>query len=188
MKKSTRSNFSRDIHKLGCLLIPLLTFMGIQSCSTVEEGTGRCKAYKDPKYVASSQDTDGKKWQLLVSPEVVDLKCDKQGTLGEIYFTATVLDGQGFAKPALAIEPVFIGSSQSADGGGFAFVPDKSDSATDSCGTAVFKYTWTCPSEKKSTGGFFYATSGPLASKAVKVTLEHIVQQDVVTGTVPAAR
>ncbi|MEY3903902.1 MAG: hypothetical protein RL189_3208 [Pseudomonadota bacterium] len=178
MKKSTRSYFSRDIHKLGCLLIPLLTFMGIQSCSTVEEGTGRCKAFKDPKYVASSQDTDGKKWQLLVSPEVVDLKCDKLGAPGVIYFTATVLDGQGFAKPALAITDQFIGSSQSSDGGGFKRVDGETDSATDSCGTARFRYDWTCPDAKKSTGGFFYATSGPLASKAIKVTLEHIVQQD----------
>jgi hypothetical protein len=159
-------------------LIPVLTFLGIQSCSTVEEGTGRCKAFKDPKYVASSQDTDGKKWQLLVTPDVVDLKCDSKGAVGELYFTATVLDGQGFTKPALAIEGQFVGSIQSADGGGFAKVKDESDSATDSCGTAVFKYTWTCPDAKKSTGGFFYGTSGPLASKAVKVTLEHIVQQD----------
>lgn len=178
MNVSLCIDFPKSAHKLGCLTLPLLTVLGVQSCSTVENG--RCKPFTEAKYVASSQDTDGKKWQLLVTPEVVDLKCDKLGASGDLEFTAIVLDGQGFAKPAVAITNKFIGSSQSSDGGGFAFDKSNSDSATDSCGTAVFTYKWTCPGEKKSTGGLFYATSGPLASKPVKVTLEHVVQQDQV--------
>lgn len=189
MKKSNRSFISKDTHKLGCVLIPLLTVIGVQSCSTVEEGTGRCKAFKDPKYVASSRDTDGKEWKLLVNPDVVDLKCEYTGatpTRGDLYFTATVFDGQGFAKPALAIKSLFVGSSKSGDGGGFTEEddepnePKRNDVATDACGVAVFRIKWTCPAAKKTAGGFFYVTSGPLSSKAVKVTLEHIVQQDQV--------
>ncbi|MFZ9520158.1 MAG: hypothetical protein ACO3A4_06745 [Silvanigrellaceae bacterium] len=160
--------------------------LAVQSCSTVEPGTGRCKAFKDPKYVASSVDTDGKKWNLIVNPDVADLKCDYSGTTpskGEISFTAVVYDGQGFAKPALAINAGFAGSTSTQDGSGFVVDPERSDVATDSCGTAVFTVKWTCPAAKKSAGGYFYVSSGPLGSKPVKVTLEHTVQPDTVPAT-----
>lgn len=167
-----------------CLVIATLA---IQSCSTVEAETGRCKAFKDPKYVASVMDTDGKKWELVVTPETASLKCDfekgKTVTTGTLYFTALIRDGQGFPKPALAVNASFAGSTKTPGGAGFE--NPVGDVATDSCGIATFTVNWTCPDPKKSVGGLFFVTSGPLSSKAVEVTLEHIVQQDVVAaGTV----
>ncbi len=155
------------------------------SCSTVDEASGRCKPFTSPKYVASSADTDGKKWEMRITPEVADLKCDfkTERTTGTLVFTAVVVDGQGFNKPALSVRSSFVGSTSNAGGVGFVTNPDSDDDvATDSCGVAVFKVKWTCPDAKKSAGGYFYVTSGPLSSKAVKVTLEHSVQQDVTTG------
>lgn len=175
-------------------LVGLLVF--IQSCSTVEVNTGRCKAFKDPKYVASVRDTDGKEWKILVTPKVADLKCDKESTTGVIRFTALVTDGQGFAKPALAVSSDFVGASTNQAGGnGFERNPGNADSAnyapddvaTDSCGTAQFSIKFTCPGPRKSIGGMFYVTSGPLRSEEVKVTLEHTVQPETtVIGGAPA--
>jgi hypothetical protein len=169
--------------KTATQLTAISAVFALQSCSTVEAGTGRCKAFKDPKYVASSNDTDGKPWTISVNPDTSDLKCDfKEGstpTEGLLIFTAVVRDGQGFAKPALAINAGFAGATTSQGGAGFVVDPDgTNDVATDSCGTAVFKVKWTCPAPKKSAGGYFYVSSGPLGSKAVKVTLEHTVQPD----------
>ncbi|NBX17451.1 MAG: hypothetical protein EBR09_08820 [Proteobacteria bacterium] len=160
------------------------------SCSTVDDATGRCKPFSSPKYVASSVDTNGKKWEMRITPEVADLKCDYQDptkiSSGKIVFSVVISDGQGYSKPALSVRSSFVGSSSSQDGAGFFPNPDGDDDvATDSCGVAIFKVKWTCPAPKKSAGGYFYVTSGPLSSKPVKVTLEHPVQQDQVT-TAPA--
>lgn len=168
---------------------------GLQSCSTVDEGTGRCKAFKDPKYVASVADTDGKPWQLKVTPESLDIKCDYDSdkgatpTSGILVFTAVVTDGQGMAKPALAIKGRFAGitpngTDESQPGfyqNPLQDAPD--DVATDSCGVAVFRLKWVCPSAKKSAAGSFYVESGPLISKPVSVTLEHKVQMEQQTTT-----
>ncbi|MEY4065066.1 MAG: hypothetical protein RIR26_1274 [Pseudomonadota bacterium] len=168
---------------------------GLQSCSTVDEATGRCKAFKDAKYVASVTDTDGKPWQLKVTPESLDVKCDYQSdkgdppTSGILVFTAVVTDGQGMAKPALSIKGRFSGISPNGANEtqpGFyqnplPDVPD--DVATDSCGVAVFRLKWVCPSPKKTAAGSFYVESGPLISKPVQVTLEHKVQMEQQTTT-----
>ncbi|NBW80198.1 hypothetical protein EBR21_00440 [bacterium] len=163
-------------------LSSIVAVVALQSCSTVEPGTGRCKAFKDPKYVASSSDTDGKPWTITITPDSIELKCDYSGSKpieGLMTFTAVVKDGQGFAKPALAVNSGFSGSATSQGATGFFGNPDgKDDVATDSCGTAVFTVRWVCPAPKKTAGSYFYVTSGPLASKSVKVTLEHIVQPD----------
>ena len=179
------------------LLTAVVIFSFVQSCSTAENG--RCKKFSEPKYVASISDTDGKPWEMRISPDVADLKCDyatgEVPPTGELIFSVVVLDGQGQTKPALAVSPSFVGSSASStdpnskDGAGFYPDPnlnsDQSkvdDKATDSCGVAVFRVKWVCPAAKKTIGGSFSVTSGPLFSKPVKVTLEHPVQQDVVVG------
>jgi hypothetical protein len=158
------------------------------SCSTVDEATGRCKPFSSPKYVASSVDTNGKKWEMRITPEVADLKCEYQDPTkvptGELKFSVVISDGQGYSKPALSVRSSFVGSSSSEVGAGFFPNPNGDDDvATDSCGVAQFTVKWTCPSAKKTAGGYFYVTSGPLSSKPVKVTLEHPVQQDQATTT-----
>jgi len=165
-------------HVLGLSVILLVA----QNCSTAENG--RCKSFKDPKYVASSMDTDGKKWEIQVRPAVADLKCDyKAGgtaTSGPLQFTATIIDGQGFPKAGLAVSGSVFGGTDVPQVPGFYFDQEKSDQATDSCGVAIFTVNWTCPEAKKSAGGYFYVSSGPLSSKEVKLTIEHPVQQDQV--------
>ncbi len=181
------------------LLTALVAFSFVQSCSTAENG--RCKKFSEPKYVAAFSDTDGKPWEMRISPDVADLKCDYTGDVpptGELIFSVVVLDGQGQTKPAVSVSPSFVGSSASTTdpnatlAAGFyvdPYLADKNadpskldDKATDSCGVAVFRVKWVCPAAKKTIGGSFSVTSGPLFSKAVKVTLEHPVQQDVVVG------
>jgi hypothetical protein len=195
VRERTKINFLKN--SAPQTLTALVAFSFVQSCSTAENG--RCKKFSEPKYVASFSDTDGKPWEMRISPEVADLKCDyNTGDVpptGELIFSVVVLDGQGQTKPALAVSPSFVGSSASPTdpnatvAAGFYVDPylnsDQSkvdDKATDSCGVAVFRVKWVCPAAKKTIGGSFSVTSGPLFSKAVKVTLEHPVQQDVVVG------
>jgi len=189
----------RDKHLIGLATSCLLALFSAQSCSTVETGTGRCKSFKDPKYVAAVADTDGKKWELRISPEVVDLKCDyKDGETppsGEVVFTSVIVDGQGYTKPALAVNGRFTGTTplgKDLSQPGFYQNPYKDDAnnadkvddvATDACGVAIFRLKWVCPAAKKTIGGVFYAESGPLLSKTVKVTLEHPVQPDQIVTT-----
>lgn len=179
-------------------LTAVVIFSFVQSCSTSENG--RCKKFSEPKYVASITDTDGKPWEMRISPDVADLKCDYTGDVpptGELVFSVVILDGQGQTKPALAVSPSFVGSSATptdptTNAAGFysdPYLADSSldqskvdDKATDACGVAVFRVKWVCPGAKKTIGGSFSVTSGPLFSKPVKVTLEHPVQQDVVVG------
>lgn len=201
------------------LLIAGLTFPCIQSCSTVDATTGRCKKFVEPKYVAAIADTDGKPWQMKLSPEVVDLKCDyetgQSAPVGYMTFSVAILDGQGVAKPGLAVNARFSGatplgtketeagfyqdpyqylrdtSGNIIDTGDTKNLKDQNqsnldDKSTDSCGVAVFRVKWVCPAPKKSIGGTFYVESGPLFSKSVKVTLEHVVQMQPIT-TVPSS-
>ena len=179
------------------MLSALVAFSFVQSCSTAENG--RCKKFSEPKYVAAYSDTDGKPWEMKISPDVADLKCDYTGDVppsGELIFTVVILDGQGQTKPAVSVSPSFPGSSPSPTdpnstlAAGFytdPYLNDKNadpskldDKATDSCGVAVFRVKWVCPAAKKTIGGSFSVTSGALFSKLVKVTLEHPVQPDAV--------
>jgi hypothetical protein len=179
--------------RTSALVAALGLAASFNSCSTVDEATGRCKPFSSPKYVASSVDTNGKKWEMRITPEVADLKCDfdtskgQKATSGVLIFTVVISDGQGYSKPALSVRSSFVGSTSTDNGAGFVPNPNGDDDvATDSCGVATFTVKWTCPAAKKTAGGYFYVTSGPLSSKAVKVTLEHPVQQDQVTTTSPA--
>ena len=195
MKNEFTSKKFRRIRKWTFISLIGTWVTGIQSCSTVEESTGRCKAFKDAKYVASVTDTDGKPWQLRVTPESLDVKCDYDAdkgappTSGILVFTALVLDGQGMTKPALAIKGRFSGitpngTNESQAGFYQNPLPDVPDDvATDSCGVAVFRLKWVCPSPKKTVAGSFYVESGPLISKPVAVTLEHKVQMEQTTTT-----
>lgn len=88
---------------------------------------------------------------MRITPEVADLKCDfkTDRTSGILVFTAVVVDGQGFNKPALSVRSSFVGSTSNTGGVGFINNPDGDDDvATDSCGVAVFKVKWTCPDAK----------------------------------------
>lgn len=163
-------------------------FLAFQGCSTSENG--QCKKFDKPKYVASSQDTDGKKWEIQLGRESLDFKCDWSGVLdantksapgGTIVFRAVIVDGQGYPKPGLAVQ----GKTLDSSGAGVRKSETYTDDvATDACGAAEFYVDWTCPAPKKSAGGYFSVSSGPLFSQSVKINIDNSVQPDTVTTTI----
>lgn len=133
-----------------------LIFPFIQSCSTLDPTTGRCKKTNEAKYVASLNDTDGKPWEMKVSGAEVSLSCDfdESGSSGQsrpegyVVFSVAVLDGQGEAKAGVAVVPRFSGTVVNNTSGGsvpgfytnpFRYKTDASGNITDSAEEKAIK-------------------------------------------------
>ena len=93
-----------------------LTFPFVQSCSTLDPATGRCKKSSEAKYVAAMNDTDGKPWEIKISGDNANLSCDYDEASGQprpegyVVFSVAILDGQGEAKAGVAVIPRFSGT------------------------------------------------------------------------------
>jgi hypothetical protein len=138
--------------------------------SAATDELGRCKAVDDAKFVAASTDIDGKEWTFELGVETVDVRCNSASEAGSITITGVIRDSLRAAKAGLVVRPNLSGESKSLSVNKAA-----SDTNTDACGVASFTLNWSCPSTNKELAGSFQASSGPLFSKPVKVTIANVV-------------
>lgn len=130
-------------------------FIGISGCGT-GTSSGTCKPARNSGYVAATTDADGSPWKMEIYPADVSQPC-KKGTSGTTIFTAVIKDSLKIPKGGLSIS----GTVGTGD-----MTLTSASTNTDSCGTAQFEVSWTCPSDASlpESGTNLVVSSGALTT------------------------